>query len=200
LLLNGFTAMFSAFGFAWSGFVKWRDTLLLAVVTTASAPLGSILVRFIPSIYVWVVYFVATLYLAYRLFKPVKATAQKGPNLKLAIVLAIPISILAGFLGVGPGFLLMPTLILLGYEPKVAAGINAIAVCPPSFSAFIPHIYTMKIPPTLVAYIVIAGSIASYIGARITVKYVKGSTLKKVFALLIVVMTAYRLLKFFVHI
>jgi uncharacterized membrane protein YfcA len=200
LLLNGFTAMFSAFGFAWSGFVKWRDALLLAVVTTASAPLGSILVQFMPSIYVWVVYFAATLYLAYRLFKPVKATAQKGPNLKLAIVLAIPISILAGFLGVGPGFLLMPTLILLGYEPKVAAGINAIAVCPPSFSAFIPHIYTMKISPTLVAYIVIAGSIASYIGARITVKYVKGSTLKKVFALLIVVMTAYRLLKFFVHI
>jgi uncharacterized membrane protein YfcA len=132
------------------------------------------------------------------LFRPVKAAAQKNPNLKLAIILAIPISILAGFLGVGPGFLLMPTLILLGYEPKVAAGVNAIAACPPSFSAFIPHIYTMKISPIIVAYIVIVGSIASYIGARITAKYVKGSTLKKVFASLIVAMTVYRLLRFFV--
>jgi hypothetical protein len=198
LLLNGFTAAFSAFGFSRSGFIRWRDAILLAVTTTASAPIGSILVQFIPSIYVWIVYFTATLYLAYRLFKPVKTVAQGGPNLKLAIVLAIPISVLAGFLGVGPGFLLMPTLILLGYEPKIAAGVNAIAVCPPSFSAFVPHIYTMKISPLLVTYIVVVGSIASYIGARITAKYVKGATLKKIFASLIVVMTMYRLLRFFI--
>jgi uncharacterized membrane protein YfcA len=50
------------------------------------------------------------------------------------------------------------------------AGVNAVAACPP----------------------------ASYIGARITAKYVKGSTLKKVFASLIVAMTVYRLLRFFV--
>lgn len=92
----------------------------------------------------------------------------------------------------------MPTLILLGYEPKIAAGVNAIAVCPPSFSAFIPHIYTMKISLLLVTYIVVVGSIASYIGARITAKYVKGATLKKIFASLIVVMTMYRLLRFFI--
>jgi uncharacterized membrane protein YfcA len=198
LLLNGFTAAFSAFGFSRSGFIRWCDAILLAVTTTASAPIGSILVQFIPSIYVWIIYFTATLYLAYRLFKPVKTVTQGGPNLKLAIVLAIPISVLAGFLGVGPGFLLMPTLILLGYEPKIAAGVNAIAVCPPSFSAFIPHIYTMKISPLLVTYIVVVGSIASYIGARITAKYVKGATLKKIFASLIVVMTMYRLLRFFI--
>jgi len=198
LLLNGFTAAFSAFGFSRSGFIRWRDAVLLAIITTASAPIGSLLVQFIPSIYVWIVYFIAVLYLAYRLFKPIKTVTQRGPNLKLAIILAIPISVLAGFLGVGPGFLLMPTLILLGYEPKIAAGVNAIAVCPPSFSAFIPHIYTMKISLPLVTYIVIIGSIASYIGARITAKFVKGVTLKKIFGLLIVFMTIYRLLRFFI--
>jgi hypothetical protein len=51
------------------------------------------------------------------------------------------------------------------------AGVNAIAACP----------------------------LASCIGARITAKYVKGSTLKKVFASLIVAMTVYRLLRFFVR-
>ncbi len=39
----------------------------------------------------------------------------------LALAWALPISVLAGFLGVDPGFLLMPTLILLGFEPKRAA-------------------------------------------------------------------------------
>ncbi len=198
LLLNGFTAAFSAFGFSRSGFVEWRDAILLAVITTISAPIGSLLVEFVPSIYIWVIYFTATLYLAYRLFKPVKASAQKSSNLKLTMILAIPISILSGFLGVGPGFLLMPTLILVGYEPKRAAGTNAVAVCPPSFSAFIPHIYTMKISPPTVIYIVIIGSIASYIGARITAKFVEGDTIKKIFGLLIVIMTVYRLLRFFI--
>lgn len=59
----------------------------------------------------------------------------------------------------------MPTLIILGYDPKVAA--NAIAVCPPSFSAFLPHIFTMKINIYTVSVIVVSGSVASYIGARI---------------------------------
>ncbi|MCC6010627.1 MAG: sulfite exporter TauE/SafE family protein [Fervidicoccaceae archaeon] len=68
LLLNGFTAAFSAAGFARSKLIRWRDAFVLVVITTASAPIGSLLVQYVPSIYVWVVYFVAVLYLAYRLF------------------------------------------------------------------------------------------------------------------------------------
>lgn len=197
LLLNGFTAAFSAYGFSRSGLVRWRDAIMLAVTTTASAPAGAILVQYIPSIYVWIIYFVAVLYLAYRLFRPVKKIGGK-PDLRLAILLAIPISVLAGFLGVGPGFLLMPTLILLGYEPKLAAGINAVAVCPPSFSAFAPHIYTMKISTIMTIYIVAIGSIAAYIGARVTARFIPGDLLKKIFGILIVFMTAYRLVRFFI--
>ena len=142
------------------------------------------------------VYFVAVLYLAYRLFKPVQSSSPREPSLTLAALLAIPISILAGFLGVGPGFLLMPALILLRYEPKLAAGINA--VCPPSFSAFIPHISTMKISLGFVAILVVTGSIASYLGARLTAKKVPSIALKKIFGIVIVVMTLYRLLSFFI--
>ncbi|MEM2376512.1 MAG: sulfite exporter TauE/SafE family protein, partial [Sulfolobales archaeon] len=70
LLLNGFTALFSAIGFSRSGFVDWRKAMLLAVVTTSSAPVGSFLVMYVPQVYVWVTYFAAVLYLAYRLFRP----------------------------------------------------------------------------------------------------------------------------------
>jgi Domain of unknown function DUF81. len=100
---------------------------------------------------------------------------------------------LAGLLGVGPGFLLMPTLVLLGYEPRLAAGINALAVCPPSFSAFIPHIPTMRVDPLFLLAVVAAGSAAAYAGARTTVKHVKGRTLRRIFGLVIVVMTLYKL-------
>lgn len=193
LLLNGFTSLFAMVGFARGGLIKWRDAAVLAAATTLSAPLGSLLAQYTPQMYIWLIYFAAVLYLAYRMFKGASETPRGGPNLKLAAALAVPISILAGLLGVGPGFLLMPTLILLGYEPRLAAGINALAVCPPSFSAFIPHIPTMRIDPLFLLAVVAVGSAAAYAGARATVRYVKGRTLRQIFGLVIVIMTLYKI-------
>ncbi|HEX9158045.1 MAG TPA: sulfite exporter TauE/SafE family protein [Syntrophales bacterium] len=132
LLLNGITALFAVFGFARSGLVDWRKAIVLALVTTASAPLGAYLVRFVPQTYIWIIYLASVIYMAYRLFRPVKERPGEE-RFRIALMLAVPISILSGFLGVGPGFLLMPTLILVGFNAKKAAGINAFAVCPPSF-------------------------------------------------------------------
>jgi hypothetical protein len=40
----------------------------------------------------------------------------------------VPIAVPADLLGVGPGFLLMPALVIVGYEAKHAAAITAVAV------------------------------------------------------------------------
>ena len=191
LLLNGLTALLATFGFAKSGLVDWKKAITLAVVTTAAAPIGSYLVHFINQQFVWYVYLAAVIYLTYGLFKPVKGD-QKEENFKLAILWAIPISILAGFLGIGPGFLLMPTLILLGFEPKRAAGINAFAVTPPSFSALIPHFATAQFDAKLTIALLIVGGIGAFVGARITSLYVPNQRLKQLFGILIVIMTLYK--------
>ncbi len=94
----------------------------------------------------------------------------------------------------GPGFLLLSTLILLGYEPQLAAGVNALAVCPPSFSAFIPHIPTIRVDLPLLLAVVAAGSAASCTGARTAAKYVKRRTLRQIFGLVIVATTLYKIL------
>lgn len=193
LMLNGFTALFSALGFSRSGFVDWRRAVLLALITTASAPVGSLLVIYVPQLAVWICYVAAVMFLAYRLFRPTKPRPG-AERFKLALALAIPISVLSGFLGVGPGFLLMPTLILVGFEPKKAAGVNAVAVCPPSFSALIPRIGSMSLNPYTSITLLVVGTAASYLGARIASKYVPSNTLKQLFAVLIVVMTLYRVI------
>lgn len=92
--------------------------ILLSLATILSAPIGAYFARKVQTKYILIIYFVAVSYLAYNLFRPVRQVGKDRGNLKLAIPLAIPISILSRFLKVGPGFLLMPTLILLGYEPK----------------------------------------------------------------------------------
>lgn len=196
LLLNGITALFAVFGFSRSGLVDWRKAISLAVVTTLAAPAGAWLVQFVNQIVVWFAYLVSVLYLSYRLFRPVRERPG-DENFRLALILAVPISVLAGFLGIGPGFLLMPTLILVGFNAKKAAGINAFAVCPPSFSALIPHIGTAQWDMGLALPLLAAGAVGSFLGARLTSLYVPSGRLKQIFGVLIVVMTAYKIYTLF---
>lgn len=192
LLLNGLTALFATFGFAWSGYVDWRKAGLLAAVTTVSAPAGAWLAASVEQSVIWYAYLGSVLYLAYRLFRPAKGRVQ-GENMTMALVLAVPISILAGFLRIGPGFLLMPTLILLGFEAKHAAGINAFAVTPPSFSALIPHWSTANLDVELTTLLLVAGALGAFAGARVTSQYVPGDRLRQLFGILIVSMTLYKI-------
>lgn len=192
LLLNGITALFAVFGFAQSGYVDWKKAVTLAVVTTVSAPFGAWLVQYTPVMIVWSAYLASVIYLAYRLFRPVKARPGEE-NFKLALILAVPISVLSGLLGIGPGFLLMPTLILVGFEPKKAAGINAFAVTPPSFSALLPHISTARFEVNLTIALLLVGAAGSFLGARLTSLYVPSGRIRQFFGILIVVMTIYKI-------
>jgi uncharacterized membrane protein YfcA len=182
LILNGVTAIFSTFGFAKSHFVDWPKAIILAIVTTIIAPAGAFLVQVVPQSYVWFIYLAAVIYLAFNLFRPVKHNEDRTPNFKLVLILAI-----------GPGFLLMPTLIIAGFEPKHAAGINSFAVAPPSFSALIPHWHTMQIDWQLAALLLVVGAIGSFAGARLTSVYVPPVRLKQMFGVLIVIMTLYKI-------
>ncbi|MFO7664139.1 MAG: sulfite exporter TauE/SafE family protein, partial [Chloroflexota bacterium] len=87
-----------------------------------------------------------------------------------------------------------PALILVGFEAKHAAGMTALAVTLPSFSALIPHLSTAIWDPTLTITLVVAGSIASFLGARVTSLYVPPLRLKQLFGVVIVLMTAYRVI------
>ncbi|MCM8774836.1 MAG: sulfite exporter TauE/SafE family protein [Candidatus Omnitrophica bacterium] len=197
LLLNGLTALSSTFGFAKSGYVVWKKAIILAVVTTISAPFGAYLAHFINPTYIWYVYLVSVLYLAYRLFRKTKNERAGKEHFTAAVLLAIPIAVLGGFLGIGPGFLLMPTLILLGFEEKKAAGINAFAVTLPSFSALIPHLSTAKIDWSLAVPLIVVGTLGAFFGARITSLYVPGKKLKQMFGIFIVIMTLYKIYTLF---
>ncbi|MEV0740539.1 sulfite exporter TauE/SafE family protein [Streptomyces sp. NPDC050549] len=189
LLLNGITALFAAFGFARSGLIDWHRALGLAAVTTAFAPLAHV----IEPGAIWAVYLAGVGYLAYRLFRPVKERPG-WENYRAVLAWAVPISVLSGLLGVGPGFLLMPTLILAGFETKKAAAINAVAVTPPSFSALLPHLSTAQWDGGLTLALLAVGAVGAFAGARLTSLYVPGQRIKQLFGVLIVVMTAYKII------
>jgi uncharacterized membrane protein YfcA len=113
------------------------------------------------------------------MFRPVKERPG-NENFKLALLFVVPIAVLSGFLGVGPGFLLMPTLMLLGFEAKKAAGMNALAITPPSFSALVPHLASAQMDLRLTIALVLVGSVGSFAGARLTSLYLPGARIKQI--------------------
>ncbi|OGA50070.1 MAG: hypothetical protein A3F74_06920 [Betaproteobacteria bacterium RIFCSPLOWO2_12_FULL_62_58] len=197
LLLNGVTAMFSLAGFAQAGYVDWRRGGILALATTLSAPIGSYLAHLVSPVFIWTVYFVSVLYLCWRLMRP-HIQQQGKERFRSGVLLAIPISIITGFLGVGPGFLLMPALMLVGFNTRSAAGMNALAVTPSSFSAVLPHWSNMHLDFWMAVPLIFSGALGSFIGARLATRQIPEAYLRKILLAVILVATVYRLARLFI--
>ena len=194
LLLNGATAMAAVVAFALAGKVQWRRALPLAGLTALAAPLGSLLAQHLAVGLLWAVYLVAVAYLAYRLFRPVTERAPGQERFVLAAALAVPIAVLSGMLGVGPGFLLLPTLVIAGFAIKPAAAITAAAVIAPSFTALVPHLQSAQWHVGLTLALIGAGVVGSFGGAWVSNRYAPDGRLKQGFGVLIVLATAYRVI------
>jgi uncharacterized membrane protein YfcA len=104
------------------------------------------------------------------------------------------IAIFAGFLGVGPGFLLMPTLVTLGYTARIAAATNSVIVTLPSFSAFIAHLANAQFNWVMVGITSVTAIVGAYSGGMFMARRVKSRTLSRIFALALVILAVQRVL------
>jgi uncharacterized membrane protein YfcA len=197
LLLNGLTALSGAVAFWRAGMVDKRGALILVVITAIGAPIGVWLLQFASTDFVWWLYVGVLVFLAVRMLMPMRAASENvaditDANRRRAGVAAAPISVFAGFLGVGPGFLLMPTLVLVGYSARLAAATNSVAVTVPSFTAFISHLGTASFDWPTVIVTSIASMIGAWLGARFTAGKVKSATLSRIFAIALIALAAQR--------
>ena len=197
LLLNGLTAISSAVAFWRAGMVDKRGALLLVIICTIGAPIGVWLLQFASTDLVWWLYVGVLVFLAVRMAFPRRGASEDVTLITdrqraEAGVAAAPISVFAGFLGVGPGFLLMPALTMVGYSAHLAAATNSVAVTLPSFSAFISHLPTATFDWAVVIATSIASVIGAWLGARFTAGKVKSATLSRIFAVALVLLALQR--------
>jgi uncharacterized membrane protein YfcA len=197
LWLNGLTAIAGAITFARAKMVDWRTAIPLLIITTVVAPLGVWLLQFVPTTVVWWVYVVVLIFLAYRMAFPPKQDDSRKPEItdntrmKGGVVSGV-IGVFAGFLGVGPGFLLMPSLVMLGYTARLAAATNSVIVTLPSFSAFITHLADAQFDWRMLVLTSITAVVGAQLGARFMAKRVKSLTLSRLFALAMVLLAIQR--------
>lgn len=185
-------------GFGRSGYIEWRLGAQLALVAGLVSPIGVWLAHRTSPMLLWIFYLVSVGYLLYRMVHPRFASLDpRAVAPTKALLLVIPIAIYSTMLGVGVGFLLAPTLIALGMEPKRAAGTNALAVFAQSLTAFMYHLPTAQIDGRMLAITALAGVIGSYWGARFTSKRLGATQVRWVFALMMGVMMLYRAILLF---
>ena len=197
LWLNGVTAISSAVAFARKKMIDWRTAIPLLIVTTIAAPIGVWLLTFTPTTVLWWLYVAVLIFLAWRMAFPPKqddsvpSTVTDGTRWKAAGA-SSGIGVFAGLLGVGPGFLMMPTLVLLGFAARTAAATNSVVVTLPSFSAFIAHLPGARFDWTLLVMTTIASIAGAQLGARFMANKVKSLTLTRIFAVALVLLAAQR--------
>jgi uncharacterized protein len=197
LWLNGVTAISGASAFARAKMVDWRTAVPLLIVTTIVAPAGVWLLQFVPTTAVWWIYVGVLAFLAYRIAFPPKMDDSAAPQITDQTrvkggLLSIAIGVFAGFLGVGPGFLLMPTLVLLGYTARLAAATNSVIVTLPSFSAFATHLADARFDWLMLALTSATAVVGAQLGARFMAKRVKSLTLSRLFALALMLLAVQR--------
>ena len=197
LWLNGLTAISGAVAFARAKMVDWRTAIPLLIITTLVAPLGVWLLQFVPTDVVWWIYVAVLVFLAYRMAFPPKMDDSQAPVITDRTrakggVLSAAIGVFAGFLGVGPGFLLMPTLVMLGYTARIAAATNSVIVTLPSFSAFATHLGSAQFDWLMLGLTSVAAVIGAQLGAQFMARRVKSLTLSRLFALALALLAIQR--------
>ncbi len=197
LWLNGLTALSGAITFARAGMVDWRTAIPLLIIATIVAPMGVWLLQFVPTNIVWWIYVAVLIFLAYRMAFPPKMDDAHAPTITDATrakggFASAAIGVFAGFLGVGPGFLLMPTLVMLGYTARLAAATNSVIVTLPSFSAFLGHLGTAQFDWLMLVLTSVSAVLGAWLGARFMAKRVKSLTLSRIFAAALILLSAQR--------
>lgn len=197
LWLNGLTAISGAIAFARAKMVDWRTAIPLLVITTITAPIGVWLLQFVPTTIVWWIYVGVLAFLSWRMAFPPKMDDSVKPVITDQTrvkggLLSAAIGVFAGFLGVGPGFLMMPALVMLGYTARIAAATNSVIVTLPSFSAFATHLSEAQFDWIMLVVTSIAAVMGAQLGARFMARRVKSLTISRLFALALVLLAVQR--------
>jgi uncharacterized protein len=197
LWLNGITAIATAITLARAHMVDWRTAVPLLIITTIVAPIGVWLLQFVPTHVIWWIYVGVLAFLAYRMAFPPKMDDAHPPVIPDATrvkagLASGGIGVFAGLLGVGPGFLMLPTLVMLGYTARIAAATTAVIVTLPSFSAFARHLAQAQFDWTMLILTSITAVIGAQLGAKFMSKRVKSLTLSRLFAVALVFLAVQR--------
>lgn len=100
------------------------------------------------------------------------------------------VGVISGMLGVGGGTLMMPALILLGYDAKKAARAISFVIPFSSAGGFLTYLTFTSMNWLLLAVVAVAAILGGYLGGRIMHNRLQAAQVKKLIAVLLLLLAA----------
>jgi uncharacterized protein len=216
LLTVGNTSLAGFVQRAWSGMVEFPTGLLFAVAGMAGAPAGSLLAERVPDAILLGLFALVMLVVAVLMWRKaadagvslplivddrVGPTCQRDPEGKLrltsrcAVLLALVglgTGMLAGLFGVGGGFIIVPALVMFsGMGMQRAIGTSLLVITLISVSGTTSHLLGGNDLSLSIAGVFTLGSLAGLLAGTGLAHRLAGPTLQKVFAVAIVAVACY---------
>lgn len=196
LLVVGVTSVAGMLQHARAGNVEWRTGLVFGAAGMAGAFGGGLITRFLPATLLMVMFGLMMLVTAAAMFRGRKEVAFTAPQpLWKVLAEGAAVGAIAGLVGAGGGFLIVPALSLVGGMPiKKAVGTSLLVIALNSFAGFAGHVSHVSIDLHLAALVSGAAVVGSFLGSRLS-GLVQPTSLRRGFAGFVLVMAAFVLYK-----
>ncbi|RME46491.1 MAG: sulfite exporter TauE/SafE family protein [Chloroflexi bacterium] len=191
LLLNGLTAASAAWVYYRKGMIDFSVALPLIITSAIGAPLGAYFTQFIPLQWLLGLFAAAVVLAGGRMIlissshEPENVRGTPRQRTIWGALLGIGIGFIAGLLGIGGGFLIVPLLMAMGYPTKLAAATSAFVVVFSSVTGFLGHLAVGHFDWQLMAALAVSVVLGSQLGAHVMHSRLKPRALKQMFGVVL---------------
>lgn len=194
----GGISLAGALPYAWQRLVQWRWVLLFGIPDMAGAWIGAWIAAFLPGAVQLLIFAAVMLSAAAMMLRRSAAIASVMPQhavWKITLI-GFGVGVLAGVVGVGGGFLIVPALVVLGglgMRQAVATSLPIIMLA--SLTGFARHWLSLSalglhLNWRIIGLFIIVGAVGSLAGHQLGGRLPQ-TTLRKIFAAFLTVMAAY---------
>lgn len=198
LFVVGVTSLVATLGHARAGRVRWHVGALFGVSGMAGAFVGGKLAAFIPAVFLLLGFAVMMLSTSYGMIRGKRDPNQEGSghvSVAKALGLGVGVGFVAGLVGAGGGFLVVPALVLIGgLAMKEAVATSLMVITMQSAAGFAGHVTHVTLDWPLLVVVTAAAVAGSLVGARLTKRFAP-ATLRKAFGWLVLGMGIFLLVK-----
>ena len=200
LVIVGLIALFAAIPYARNHLIVWRSVLLFGIPGMVGSYIGASLSKYVSSVFQLTFLAIIMFIAAYFMFRPhqTRPYLSNRKNWKM-INEGFLIGILTGLLGVGGGFLIVPSLILLGgLRIHKAVGTSLVIIAMKSSTGYLRYhdvlaSLGLSFNWKLIWMFTGLGIAGSFVGSFISGK-ISQSTIQRVFAVSLILVGTYMLL------
>jgi len=168
--------------------VDYKFVFPIAAAMLIFAPLGAYSSTFISEDIVKFIYMLLLFYSASMMMFGKKKALFEAHSKATLFIVGMSVGFLAGLMGVGGGNILIPLLILLGYEPKKVAVAVSFVVPFSALGSFFTYASYVPLDWTLLLIVALSAMVGGYIGNYMMHFKLKQQDIKKVMALILYIL------------